>query len=254
MGTRTSHPPGTISWTDLSTTDYEASTGFFAGLLGWTYEENPTDIGPYAIARRDGHDVAAIFQGDGSLPPHWNTYVTVESADATAARAKELGGSLMMEPFDVMDVGRMCAIQDPQGAVICAWEPRAHIGAGLVNAPGALTWNELLTSDPGAGMGFYSALFGWGTKPMAELDGYTTITVGDRSNGGVRQLTDEMQGMPPHWSVCFGIEDVDAGAAKAAELGGQVLVPPEDMTIGRFAVLADPAGAAVAIYAGIYDD
>ena len=146
MGERTSYEPGTFSWAELATSDAAAAKSFYTALFGWEYEDNPIDDGQvYSMASRDGRHVAALFSSE--QPPHWNCYVTVESVDEATARAKENGASVIAEPFDVMDVGRMAVIGDPAGAALCLWEPRAHIGAGLVNTPGAMTWNDLVTLD-----------------------------------------------------------------------------------------------------------
>src|SRR5688500_9266387 len=149
MEKRTEHAPGTFSWVDLTTDDAPAAKEFYGELFGWEFEDNEVPGGgTYTMCKVDTDYVAAIPGSTDQAPPHWNSYVTVASADETAAKAKELGGSLFMEPFDVMEAGRMALIQDPTGAAFCVWEPRDAIGAQLVNEPGALTWNELHTPDP----------------------------------------------------------------------------------------------------------
>ena len=156
MGERTSHPAGAFSWAELSTNDAEAAKAFYTGLFGWDVEDTPA--GPdmnYTMARLGGKEVAAMYQQgerEQGVPPNWHSYVTVESADDAAARAKELGAELLGDgAFDVMDVGRMAIIQDPTGAMIFAWEPRKSIGATRVNDPGSLTWNDLGTRPGGGG-------------------------------------------------------------------------------------------------------
>src|SRR5690348_17029020 len=136
MGERTSYAPGTFSWAELATSDAEGAKGFYTRVFGWDYDDRPMGEGQvYSMAKRDGGTVAALFASD--QPPHWNCYVTVASADDAAARASELGANVVAEPFDVMDVGRMSVIADPQGAMLCLWEPRGNPGAGRVNQPGA---------------------------------------------------------------------------------------------------------------------
>ena len=123
------------------------------------------------------------------MPTAWNSYVTVESADASAAKASEAGGNPMGEPFDVMEAGRMALIQDPTGAVLSVWEPRDSIGAHWVNGPGAITLNQLNTSDPQAAEQFYGGLFGWRTEQVGGGDQpYWGIYNGDRLNGGMMPL------------------------------------------------------------------
>jgi predicted enzyme related to lactoylglutathione lyase len=131
MGDRTSHSPGTFSWTDLATTDTDAAKRFYGPLFGWDFDDQPIpgDGGVYTMLMRDGKAVAALFRGQEGMPTAWSSYVTVESADATATKATDLGANLMGEPFDVMDAGRMAVIQDPTGAVVSVWEPHGSIGA-----------------------------------------------------------------------------------------------------------------------------
>ena len=136
MGQRTSHKPGTFSWTDLATNDAAGAKSFYSSLFGWEYQDAPIpEGGVYSMALRDGSEVAALSETQDQ-PPHWNCYVTVESADDATAHARDVGAGVMVDPFDVMDVGRMSVITDPAGAALCLWEPRTNIGASLVNAPG----------------------------------------------------------------------------------------------------------------------
>jgi predicted enzyme related to lactoylglutathione lyase len=255
MGERTSHAPGTFSWTDLSTTDPEGAKRFYTGLFGWDFDDRPIpEGGVYTMLLRDGREVAALFQGQEGMPTVWSSYVTVESADSAAARATELGGSVMAEPFDVMEAGRMAVVQDPTGAVVSAWEPRDSIGASLVNAPGALTLNQLNTSDPERAGEFYGGLFGWRVEQVAGGDQpYWGIYLGDRLNGGMMGLPPGAP-MPPHWLVYFGTESVDDDAARIGDLGGQAMVGPMDVPGGRIVVAQDPQGAVFGLFAGRFDD
>jgi uncharacterized protein len=256
MGDRTSHTPGTFSWTDLATTDTEAAKRFYSGLFGWDHDDQPIPGGDsvYTMLLRDGKAVAALFEGQEGMPTAWSSYVTVESADAAAAKATDLGGTLMAEPFDVMDAGRMAVIQDPTGAVVSVWEPHGSIGATFVNGPGALTLNQLNTPDPEAAGRFYEGLFGWRTEGVAGGDQpYWGIYNGERLNGGMMGLPPDA-GAPPHWLVYFGSADADADAARIGELGGQVMVPPLDVPGGRVLVAQDPQGAVVGLLAGRFDD
>jgi predicted enzyme related to lactoylglutathione lyase len=159
MGARTSYSPGTFSWAELATSDAAAAKAFYTALFAWEYDDMPVGDGQvYTMSKRDGQVVGALFSSEE--PPHWNCYVTVASVDDAAARAAELGATVVSEPFDVMDAGRMAVIADPGGATLCLWEPRGSIGATLVNAPGAMTWNDLVTPDPDAAARFYGDLFG----------------------------------------------------------------------------------------------
>jgi predicted enzyme related to lactoylglutathione lyase len=246
------YTPGTFCWLDLATSDAAAAKTFYTGLMGWTAVDMP--VGPdmvYTMCQVDGKDVAALFQQppDDPSPTHWNSYVSVASADETAAKAKSLGGTVLAEPFDVLDSGRMVVIQDPTGAVVSGWQPKTHIGATLVNQPGALSWNELLTNDTDQASRFYSGLFGWKAQTQETPGGpYTVILNGDRMNGGIMQLRPEWGPMPPNWLVYLSVADCDASADKVKALGGEVLAPPMDIPdTGRIAWVQDPQGAVFAI-------
>lgn len=155
----------------------------------------------------------------------------------------------MKEAFDVFDVGRMAVVQDPTGAVFALWQPGKHAGAGVVNVPNSFCWNELATPDTGKAGDFYTGLFGWG-KNVQEMGPmtYTSFTNGDRPAGGMYKPTPEMGEIPPNWLVYFAVDDADAKAQKASELGGKAIVPPSDIPgVGRFAVIQDPQGAVFGI-------
>jgi predicted enzyme related to lactoylglutathione lyase len=254
MGERTSYPPGTFSWVDLNTDDQEGAKAFYAALFGWQYEDVPMGEGMvYSMAKVDGHSVAALgpLQGEG-MPPHWNCYVSIDDADASAARAKELGATLLAEPFDVFEAGRMAAFADPQGAVLSVWQAKENIGAGLVNAPGALAWNDLLTPDVEASAAFYRALFGWEITEVAGSEGqYWSITNAGRLNGGMMPLP---PGGHPAWNLYFACEDADATIAQAGELGAETVMGPIDVPNGsRFAILRDPSNAVFSVASGQMD-
>jgi uncharacterized protein len=258
MGERTQYTPGTFCWSDLTTTDQPAAREFYSGLFGWEAEDIPVGEGAsYSMMRLDGKDVAAIApqppqQRDAGAPPAWNSYVSVESADAAVERAKELGGTAHAPAFDVMESGRMGVIQDPHGAYFMVWQPRAHFGARLVNAPGALVWNELASPDLDASSAFYSGLFGWEIAPFEGSPmPYLSIENAGASNGGMRELGPPEA--PPHWLVYFGVQDIDAGLAKVQELGGEKVAGPIDIQMAKIAVVEDPQGAMFALYAGLLE-
>jgi uncharacterized protein len=250
MGERTEHAPGTFSWADLSTTDTDGAKAFYTGLFGWDTEDTPIpEGGVYTMLSKGGKNVAALSGAREGQPSVWNSYVTVESADASAAAAKEHGGTLAMEAFDVMDVGRMAVVQDPTGAFFAVWEPRARIGAQRVNEPGALSLNQLNTSDPERAREFYAGVFGWRFQAVEGGDRpYWGIYNGDRLNGGM------MEQSPSAWLVYFGSESVEDDAGKIAELGGTVIVPPMPVPGGRILVAQDPQGAVFALVSGRFDD
>jgi predicted enzyme related to lactoylglutathione lyase len=167
MATRESYEPGTFSWAELATTDADAAKAFYSKLFGWDYDEDevPGGGGIYSMAKVEGKYVGAVFQADG--PARWNSYITVEDVSETVEKAREAGATVHADPFEVGESGRMAVLQDPTGGVFSVWEPKEHIGAQLVNAHGALTWNDLMTYDVGEASEFYAEVFGW---ELAEVD------------------------------------------------------------------------------------
>jgi predicted enzyme related to lactoylglutathione lyase len=254
----TSHVPGTFCWPELSTTDQKAAVNFYRTLFGWDVNDSP--IGPdevYSTFQLRGKSVGAAYnqrpeERQHNVPPHWNSYVAVASADDAAKKAASLGAKVLAPAFDVMDVGRMAILQDPAGAAFQVWEAKKHIGAQIMREPGALTWTELHTTDTEASKKFYTSLFGWKEK-TSDAAGmpYTEFSVGDTVGAGMMAMNDQMKNahVPPHWMVYFQTTDVDATANKAKSLGGNLLVPPMDIpNVGRFSVISDPQGAAFAVY------
>ena len=257
MAERTSYTPGTFSWIDLSTTDQDGAKTFYGELLGWDADDQPVGDGVvYSMMNIGGKPVAGIspqneMQRQAGAPPAWNSYVTVESADDAADRATKLGATVVAPPFDVMDVGRMAVIQDPQGGFFMVWEPKLHIGASIVNAHGALSWNELASPDLDASAGFYGELFGWDAQPLEDMPfPYRVIQNAGSGNGGMRAA---QENEPTYWLVYFGTDDIDASVAKATELGGTTLMGPMDIGMGKIAILQDPQGAVFALFAGDFD-
>jgi predicted enzyme related to lactoylglutathione lyase len=259
MGERTKYAAGTFSWVDLNTSDQDGAKAFYSALFGWEADDRPVGDGiVYSMQQLAGKSVAAISpqpdqQREAGVPPLWNSYITVDSADETASKAGELGATVHAPPFDVMDVGRMAVIQDPQGAYFMIWEPKTTIGAELVNVPGAFCWNELYTSDIDGAKSFYGALFGWEWSQFEQSpEPYFVIMNQGRGNGGVRGLA--QPGVPPHWLVYFAVEDIAATLPKVGDLGGQLLLGVTDIGIAKIAIVKDPQGAAFALYAGQLED
>ena len=252
MPARESYAQGTPSWVDLQTTDQAAAKAFYGGVFGWTYDDQPMDAGAvYSIAKIGDGQVAAIAPQSPELkaagaPPMWNTYLAVDSVDDATAKVGPAGGTVAMEPFDVMDAGRMSFVLDPSGAPVALWQANQHIGASLVNEPGTVTWNELITDSPAA-VPFYEQVLGVTTTTM-EMgeDKYTMFQVGGKEVAG--SMPPQMAGVPNHWQVYFAVADADAAAAKIKQLGGSVMVEPFDTPIGKMAVVADPQGAVFSLF------
>jgi predicted enzyme related to lactoylglutathione lyase len=210
--------------------------------------------GHYTLLQIEGKDIAGLYQLSGpqfeGVPSHWATYVAVDSADDSSRRAVSLGGKTVVPPMDVPGVGRIAVLEDPTGATIAVFQAGEHCGAApLGPVPGTFGWSELATRDTKAAGAFYSELFGWGKKE--DTSGpiqYTEFQAGGRSIGGMMAMTEEHGDAPPHWLPYVMVEDCNASAAKAGELGAKTCVPPTDIpNVGRFAVFMDPTGAGLAI-------
>lgn len=257
MPQRESYVEGTPNWVDLQTTDQAAAKDFYAAIFGWEYDDAPMgDEGDavYSMAKKAEGFVGAIAPQSPQLieagaPPAWNTYIAVDDVDAAAERAKEAGGQVAMDPFDVMGAGRMAVVIDPTGVPVQLWQANEHIGATVVNEPGAFIWSELINDDPDSALPFYKAVVGLDSKveEMGEGMEYTMLMVGDTPIGGT--VPPPMEGVPNHWHVWFAHEDVEGASDKAKELGAEVLNGPMEMVIGTIATIRDPQGAVFSIIA-----
>src|SRR6478672_10499386 len=272
MPERDGYIPGVPCWIDTSQPDPEAAVPFYTDLFGWEFEDvmPPDSPGKYFIARRRGGQVAAVGSQPEGAPPMavWNTYIWVESADEAADAVRAAGGQVLSEPFDVMDAGRMAVCSDPEGAVFCVWQAKHHKGARIVNEHASLNFNTLNTRDIEAAKAFYGSVFGWtvldlggGGGVMWQLPGYGDFL--EQSDPGLQErmvdsgapegfadvvaaaspIADDQPDVPAHWGVTFAVDDADATAEKAYELGGTIVVPPYDAPWVRMTVIADPHGA-----------
>jgi predicted enzyme related to lactoylglutathione lyase len=265
MSERDGYEPGVPCWVDILQPDPKAAMAFYGALFGWEFE-GPGAMpgvpdGEYHVAKLRGRDVAGV----GSQPPEgappmpaWNTYIWVDSADDAAAAVKRAGGAIVVEPFDVLPAGRMAVLADPAGAVFALWEAGARKGAQLVNEPGAWSMSLLNTRDPESATSFYGSVFGWEPETMEAGDAVFTLfrlpgfVGGEPAQPVPRDVVATMAPMgdrfpdsvPSHWSVDFWVDDLDATAGKADQLGGKVIAPPYEIpdTALRQAVLADPRG------------
>jgi predicted enzyme related to lactoylglutathione lyase len=254
MPEMTKYEPGTPSWVDLGTADPVEASRFYSDLFGWSIEEGPPEAGGYRMCMLDGKPVAGLGpQMNPDMPPFWTTYISVSSADETAAAISEDGGSSIVEPMDVLDVGRMAIASDPAGAMFAIWQPRAHVGAGTVNEPNTFCWTELTTREPQKSVEFYGAVFGW-TATLVPMEGsadYTEFRIGDHPVAGMMQMQGDSwpAEMPNHWMVYFAVDDCQAAVAKVESLGGELLVQPTEVLPGTFAVVKDPQGAVFSVIA-----
>ncbi len=271
MTERDRYIPGVPCWVDTNRADPDAAAEFYGGLFGWELENTMPagSPGKYFMARLHGGDVAAIGSQPEGAPPTaaWNTYVRVDSADETANKVREAGGAVLTEPFDIFDAGRMAVFADPEGAAFCVWQPNRHPGATVVNEAGSLNFNDLNTRDPDGATAFYGAVFGWETLEMGggfamwALAGYgdhlESLNPGTRANmaemgaperfedvvASLNPIPEDQPDTPPHWGLTFAVDDADATAERAEELGGHVVAAPFDAPWVRMTIITDPQGA-----------
>lgn len=249
------HPNGSFCWIELATSDQKAAKAFYGSLFAW--EPNDMPMGPgefYTIFRLEGRDAAAGYtlrkeQVAQHVPPHWMLYIQVENVDTTGAKVPQLGGTVVVAPFDVFDLGRMAVITDPTGAYFSLWQPNRSKGTQIAHIAGNLCWSDLSTPDPKRAGEFYSKLLGWQIMDDEKGTDYLHIKNGEHFIGGIPPVKTRPPGVPAHWLPYFWVDDVDASAAKAKQLGANICLTPTSLEdVGRLAVIADPQGAVFAIF------
>jgi hypothetical protein len=248
------HAPGSFSWVELATTDQPEAKSFYSALLGWAAEDQAMGpSGAYTTFKLDGRSASGAYtlrpeERESGVPPHWNLYVTVESADNATQRARSLGAEICEDAFDVFDIGRMAVIRDPTGAYFAVWQAkRPEIGLGIRDEPGAFCWADLNTPDSAKAAEFYSQMFGWTAVPGES--GYLHIRNGEQFIGGMPPAKPGSSNAPPHWMIYFQVADGAASTSKAKELGANILFGPiYTENVGHISVLADPQGAVFALF------
>ena len=250
-----SHVPGSFCWLELAATEQNAAKQFYSSLFGWAINDFPMGPGEvYTMFNLEGRNAAAAFNMNQQMraqgvPPHWMLYMAVTSADDTAAKAGQAGGKVVAPPFDVFEFGRMAALQDPTGANFSVWQPKQHTGTGITAVPGTICWADLNTTDPARATAFYSGVFGWEIAPGQDNTGYLHIKNGAEFIGGIPPAEHLPPNSPPHWMIYFYVEDCDAAAAKAKDLGAALHMAPSTIEkAGRMAIVADPQGAVFALF------
>jgi len=250
-----SHVPGSFCWLELAATEQNAAKQFYSSLFGWAINDFPMGPGEvYTMFNLEGRNAAAAFNMNQQMraqgvPPHWMLYMAVTSADDTAAKAGQAGGKVVAPPFDVFEFGRMAALQDPTGANFSVWQPKQHTGTGITAVPGTICWADLNTTDPARATAFYSGVFGWEIAPGQDNTGYLHIKNGAEFIGGIPPAEHLPPNSPPHWMIYFYVEDCDAAAAKAKDLGAALHMAPSTIEkVGRMAIVADPQGAVFALF------
>jgi len=246
------HASGMFCWFECGTTDAAAARSFYCKLFGWDAVDVPMPGeggGTYTLFQADGADIAGLYELAGpqieGVPSNWATYVSVENADESAAKAEALGATILQAPMDVPGVGRLAFFADPNGANIGVFRLEEHPGTDPDKTN--LGWAELHTPDPEASRAFYTELFNWGARedPSGE---YTEWQVAGNSIGGMMAIPPDRQDMPSHWMIYASVGDCDETLARASDMGAKVIVPAQDVPdVGRFGVITDPTGAVIAV-------
>ena len=248
---------GTPSWLDLSTSDEAAAIEFYGSLFGWTNEANDAGGGMmYNMQKQGDAYVGGIYkqrdeEAAQGIPPHWTTYISVDNVDETVTRVAGAGGQVYMEPYDVMEAGRMAIFAEPTGAVAALWQNRRGTGGTLTGEPNSLCWAELLSDDPDKATKFFEDVLGVesGSVPGPGGNPYIMLKAAGREVAGIFKKPSEMPAeVPSFWLNYFAVADCDATVEKAKSLGGAVLAEPMEPMPGlRLAVLMDPQGASFGV-------
>ncbi len=257
MAERNEYTPDTFCWVDLATTDAAAARQFYTALFDWEADDVPAgDAGSYTMMRKNGRQVCGLFgmasaMKEKGVPPSWMSYVSVTSADDSAAKVGEFGGTIIQPPFDVMKDGRMAVVKDPDGAVFSLWEARANIGAQIVNEPDTWCWNEVYSNNIALSRKFYADVFNWTTK-VDDSSGegeYYEWQLNGRSHAGLLKIQPDWGAVPPNWAVYFLTDNLKAKIDKAVDLGGTIIYSHLEISgTGSFGLLKDPQGAVFNIF------
>lgn len=257
MPEMTTATPGVFNWIDLSSPDVDASVAFYGAVFGWEAEDQFDTDGEtrvYVMLTKDGRNVAGLggqMEGMQGMPAIWHSYIATEDADKTLELVESNGGTVVAPVMDIYEDGRMAVCQAPDGAHFSIWQPKAHIGAQLVNEPDTWTWNELMTRDLDAARPFYAAVFGWTYGEMDMGAGgtyYLAQVTEDQPMGGLMAMPDEMPDqVPNHWLVYIDVADLDETLARVTAAGGSIASPPMDAGVGTTAIIHDPHGGSFAV-------
>ncbi|TIC81638.1 VOC family protein [Nocardioides sp. GY 10127] len=242
---RTAPTPGQPTWIELFTTDADAACRFYADLLGWTVGESSSEFGGYRMLFLDGTPIAGVMPDDGSgAPSAWNTYLAVEDVEATVARVPDGGGTVLVPPGTVADLGRFAVLADPAGAVVGLWQPIEFAGFARFAEVGAPGWFETLSTDYDASVAFYRDVLDWPTHTMSDTPDfrYTTHGKDAEASAGIMDASGFLSAGQASWQFYLLVESTDETVARALELGGSESQPAEDTPYGRIGSLVDPLG------------
>ncbi|MGW3661674.1 VOC family protein [Streptomyces sp. NPDC005141] len=245
--THARHMPGTPCWVSLMVHEMAATQDFYGALFGWEFQPGPQQLGPYARALLDGHEVAGIGQlpPDRHLPIAWTPYFASADVDQTAETVRLSGGTVGVGPLDAAEAGRLAIASDTSGAVFGIWQVVAHPGTEITGVPGTPVWNELVTRDTESVVKFYQGVFGYELEPTVSPGfDYVTLHIDGHPVAGIHGVGNTLpRDRGPHWLTYFEAADVDDTVRRVTELGGHLIGSAQDSPYGRVATVADPEGA-----------
>jgi predicted enzyme related to lactoylglutathione lyase len=248
MTTDYTAPLGAPVWIDLSSSDVDRAQDFYTTVFGWTFESPGPDYGGYINASKHGSMVAGMMANDPqwNAPDGWTIYLHTADIQATTKAAVAAGGTSCIEPMEVHEKGWMAMGTDPAGAAYGLWQPTGHRGFEIVGEAGAPVWHELTTRDFAKSVEFYRTVLGWTTDTVSDTDEFrytTAVFNGEPLIGVMDGAMFLPEGVPSHWAVYLGADDVDKTLQLVTENGGKVLRPAQDTPYGRLAQVSDPTGA-----------
>ncbi|MCU1687007.1 MAG: glyoxalase [Amycolatopsis sp.] len=235
-------PEGTPTWIDLAVSEPDQARAFYRAMFGWDYRLVRTSTGDQSICLLRDQPVAAFRHTStpGGGASRWRMYFATEDCDDASRRVAASGGTVLEPPVEMLDLGRVAVAEDPTGATFGLWQGRALVGAEVVNEPGSLVRNDLLTPDPEPARVFYADVFGYTLDRNEDLPG-ADFTFLRRPDGYEIGGIFGSPGAAPAWATLFEVADTDIAVKNAVAAGGTAAAP-EDSPYGRTAVLTDPAG------------
>ena len=244
----TNQPLGTPTWVDLGIPDLDRAMEFYGALFGWMFDVGPEETGRYTMCLLRGEPVVAIMPNPDPNASEfwWNVYLATDDCDETARRATAAGGTLLMEPMDVMDQGRMAVVRDPVGAQFGLWQGKAHIGCHIVNEPSSLLRNDLVTPDAATARAFYSKVFDFTLDGNDDLPGVDFTFLRRPDGHEIGGIFGDPSATKSAWDTLFEVSDTDVVVRRAREAGGTA-EEPYNMVYGRLATVTDPFGATFSV-------
>jgi len=258
------NPTGAFIWYELMTTDTDAAKTFYDAVVGWDISEGAAEYQGYRmIGRQDGGFAGGVLPLTDEMQQHgarpiWLGYVNVSDTDAAIASIEQAGGTKIMGPMDVPNVGRIAMVTDPQGAPFYIMKPIPPAGqekqASDVFSPDAeqrVGWNELSTTDPVATRKFYTEEFGWDDSEfmdMGELGEYRFLA---QAGTRIGALCGVMPGQQSKWRYYFRVPSIAKAKETAEAKGGSIHMGPHQVPTGDYIIIGtDPQGAEFALVGG----